>query len=160
VRDTLPLAWNGQVQTLARQIDNSIEKTMQREEPLAREDNKALVAYLKTLALPPPLDELRGTRDSAATERGRLVFEKRGCADCHAAPSYTSVEAYDVGLRDSQGNTHFNPPSLRGLSHRGPYLHDNRAPTLQEVFSKHQHPSGAEYGAEELQDLLAFLRSL
>jgi YVTN family beta-propeller protein len=160
VRDTLPLAWNGQIQTLTRQIENSIEKTMQREEPLARDQTKALASYLQTLELPPPLDELRQTMDAAAIERGRLVFEKRNCADCHAAPTYTSPEAYDVGLRDSQGNTLFNPPSLRGLSHRGPLLHDNRAATLDEVFSKHQHPSGAEYQAEELQDLLAFLRKL
>lgn len=160
VRDTFPLAWNGQIQTLERQIDNSVEKTMQREDPLPREDVKAIAAYVKTLEPPPPLDELRGTQDTAAAERGRQVFAKHDCAQCHAAPAYTSPEAYDVGLKDSQGNTEFNPPSLRGLSHRAPFLHDNRAATLEEVFLKHGHPSDTTFTADEVKDLTAFLLGL
>ena len=160
VRDTFPLAWNGQVQTLERQIDNSVEKTMQREDPLPREDVKAIAAYVKTLELPPPLDVLRGTQDGAAIERGRQVFAKHDCANCHAAPIYTSPETFDVGLKDSQGNTEFNPPSLRGLSHRGPFLHDNRAATLEEVFLKHRHPSDTPFTADEVKDLSAFLLGL
>lgn len=160
VRDTFPLAWNGQVHTLERQIENSVEKTMQREDPLPREDVKAIAAYVKTLELPPPLDELRGTRDAAAIERGRQVFAKRDCAQCHAGPAYTSPEVYDVGLKDSQGNTEFNPPSLRGLSHRGPFLHDSRAATLEEVLLKHGHPNDTAFTADDVKDLTAFLLSL
>jgi cytochrome c peroxidase len=160
VKDTLPLAWNGQVQTLTRQIHNSVENTMQREETLPAEQIQAIAAYVKSLELPPPLDALRGTQDAAAIERGRLVFEKHDCARCHAPPTYTTPEAYDVGLKDAQGVTEFNPPSLRGLSHRGPYFHDNRAATLESVFQKHGHPSGAEYSESDVMDLAAFLRSL
>lgn len=160
VKDTLPLAWNGQVTTLERQIHNSVENTMQREETLARDKVRAIAAYVNSLELPPPLDELRGTQDAAAIERGRLVFEKRDCATCHAPPTYTTPAVYDVGLKDSQGVREFNPPSLRGLSHRGPLFHDNSAATLEDVFSKHEHPSGAKYSAAEVQDLAAFLRSL
>ena len=160
VRDTLPLAWNGQVPTLVEQIGNSLEKTMQREEPLPTEQIEAIAAYVRTLDNPPPLDVLRGTRDEAAVERGRLVFARHDCDQCHAAPTYTSPVAYDVGLADSQGNKQFNPPSLRGLSHRGPYFHDNSAETLEEVFTKHAHPSGASYSGDEVRDLAAFLRSL
>jgi YVTN family beta-propeller protein len=160
VRDTLPLAWSGQVTTLERQIHNSVENTMQREETLANEQVRAIAAYVNSLELPPPLDVLRGTQDAAAIERGRLVFAKHDCARCHAPPTYTTPEAYDVGLKDSQGAREFNPPSLRGLSHRGPYLHDNRAPTVEDVFLKHGHPSDATYSDAETKDLAAFLRSL
>jgi YVTN family beta-propeller protein len=160
VKDTLPLAWSGQVTTLERQIHNSVENTMQREETLAKEDVKAIAAYVNSLELPPPLELLRAARDPAAIERGRLVFEKHDCSRCHAPPTYTTPEAYDVGLKDSQGAREFNPPSLRGLSHRGPYLHDNSAATVEEVFSKVRHPSEAEYTDEETRDLAAFLRSL
>jgi YVTN family beta-propeller protein len=160
VKDTLPLAWNGQVQTLARQIHNSVETTMQREDQLPQDQVQAIAAYVNSLERPPPLDELRGTQDAAAVERGRLVFEKRDCASCHAAPTYTTPTAYDVGLKDAQGNTEFNPPSLRGLSHRSPFFHDNSAATLEKVFLKRGHPSDAEYSAEEVKDLAAFLRSL
>jgi YVTN family beta-propeller protein len=160
VRDTLPLAWNGQVQTLERQINNSVEKTMQREDPLPRNEVKAIAAYLLTLEPPPSVDALRGTLDASAINRGRLVFEKHECARCHAGQAFTSPDVYDVGLTDSQGNTQFNPPSLRGISHRSPFLHDNRAATLEEVFQKHGHPSDATYSAAELKDLIVYLRSL
>ncbi|HEX5105891.1 MAG TPA: cytochrome c peroxidase, partial [Pirellulaceae bacterium] len=160
VKDTLPLAWSGQVTTLERQIHNSVEGTMQREETLAKPDVQAIAAYVNSLELPPPLDVLRGTQDAASMERGRLVFEKHDCARCHAPPTYTTPEAYDVGLKDSQGATEFNPPSLRGLSHRGPYFHDNSAATLEEVFSKQRHPGDGEFSESEVTDLAAFLRSL
>jgi YVTN family beta-propeller protein len=160
VKDTLPLAWSGQVTTLERQIHNSVENTMQREETLPKDQVQAIAAYVNSLELPPPLDVLRGTQDNAVIERGRLVFEKHDCARCHAAPTYTTPEAYDVGLKDSQGASEFNPPSLRGLSHRGPYLHDNRAASVEDVFLKHGHPSDAAYSAAEIKDLAAFLRSL
>jgi YVTN family beta-propeller protein len=160
VKDTLPLAWNGQVKTLERQIDNSVHNTMQREETLPRDQVQAIAAYLKTLELPPPLAALRGDADDAAIERGRLVFEDRDCASCHAPPNYTTPRVYDVGLADSQGVREFNPPSLRGLSHRGSLLHDSRAKSLEEVFLEHKHPSDSEWTAEEVQNLAAFLRSL
>jgi cytochrome c peroxidase len=160
VRDTLPLAWNGQVQSLMRQIENSLDKTMQREEPVPREDLKAISAYVQTLEPPPPLDLLRGRQDAAAIDRGRAVFARHDCASCHAPPTYTTPAVYDVGLPDVQGNTEFNPPSLRGLSHRGPFFHDNSAATLEEVFRKHGHPSASVYSAGEVKDLVAFLNSL
>jgi cytochrome c peroxidase len=160
VADTLPLAWNGSVASLERQIHNSVENTMQRDETLAREHVQALAAFLKTLTIPPPVDVLRGTQNPAARERGRLIFEQRDCAKCHAPPTYTTPKTYDVGLRDSQGSREFNPPSLRGLSHRGPFFHDSRATTLEGVFLTHGHPGDSSYSAAEVADLLAFLKSL
>ncbi len=160
VKDTLPLAWNGQVQTFRRQIENSLDKTMQREESVPLEQIKAISAYLETLEIPPPVAVLRGAVDRAAFERGQAVFLKHDCASCHAAPSYTTPAAYDVGLPDSLGNREFNPPSLRGLSHRGPFFHDNSAETVEDIFLKHGHPSAATYSADEVRDLAAFLLSL
>jgi cytochrome c peroxidase len=103
---------------------------------------------------------LRGTVDAASVARGKDVFVRRNCAECHAGETFTTPAAYDVGLVDKVGNRAFNPPSLRGLSHRGPYFHDASAGSLSEVFTKHGHPGSAEYPAEEVSDLVAYLRSL
>lgn len=164
-KDTAPYAWNAKAPDFVTQIRSSIEKTMQADEPPADETVQALAAYLATLELPRPVDELRGTQDSAAIARGKLVFEKRDCARCHAGPTYTSEATYDVGLKDKEGNKLFNPPSLRGISHRGPFFHDNSAATLEDVFLKHKHPAGGEgetgeSSAEEVRDLVRFLESL
>ena len=154
------LAWSGQVTTLDRQIHNSVENTMQREETLDKGKVRAIAAYVNSLELPPPLDVLRGTSDPAAIARGKTVFENHDCSRCHAAPTFTTPKAYDVGLTDKQGNKLFNPPSLRGVSHRGPFFHNNGAATLEDVFLKHQHPANVKYSEAEVQDLVKYLQSL
>jgi mono/diheme cytochrome c family protein len=157
---TAPFAWNGEVEELDTQIRNSINQTMQSDKILNDTNMASLAAYLESLPPPPSLDRLRGTLDEEGVARGETLFLIQGCVECHAPPLYTTPGSYDVGLEDSQGNRHFNPPSLRGVSQRGPYFHDNRAPTLESVFREHGHPLTSELSDAELSDLVAFLRSL
>lgn len=158
--DTAPFAWNGSHPTLADQIRSSIEKTMQSEDSARDEDVEALAAFVEQLRSPPSIDELRGTRDDDSVARGRRLFQTLECSGCHVAPTYTSPETYDVGLQDKVGNTRFNPPSLRGVFHRPPYFHDNRAATLESVFREHGHQLARDLPDDELHDLITFLRSL
>ena len=65
-----------------------------------------------------------------------------------------------MGLADEKGLQRFNPPSLRGVSQREPYLHDGSAATLRDVFLARQHPRGAVYTAEEVSELVAYLARL
>jgi cytochrome c peroxidase len=102
----------------------------------------------------------RGTIDPETLKRGRHVFALAKCASCHTPPTYTSPKTYDVGLRDEVGGTHFNPPSLRGLSQGGPYFHDNRARTMEEVLTRYRHELAGKLSDQELRDLLHFLGSL
>jgi YVTN family beta-propeller protein len=159
-KDTAPYAWNGKVKDFATQIRSSLEKTMQSDDPPQQAQVQSIAAYVGTLELPLPLDVLRGTQDKAAIARGQKVFEQHDCARCHSPPTYTSPDTYDVGLKDKEGNIRFNPPSLRGLSHRGPYFHDGSAKTLEEVFLQRKHPGDAAHSPEEVADLVEFLRSL
>jgi cytochrome c peroxidase len=101
-----------------------------------------------------------GGTDPEAVRRGREVFAGQACGNCHAPPAFTSAGTYNVGLSDEAGNTHFNPPSLRGVGQGGPYFHDNSAATLEEVFVRARHQLRGELSKRELADLLAFLRSL
>jgi cytochrome c peroxidase len=75
-------------------------------------------------------------------------------------PEYTSKRTYEVGLSDQAGNVRFNPPSLRGVNQGGPYFHDNRAQTLEEVFTRYRHQLQGELSENDLKALLAFLRDL
>jgi hypothetical protein len=157
---TQPFSWTGGSQTLTEQIEKSIIKTMQADAPPTQDQIIALAAFVETLQPPPALDQLRDTVDQAAIDRGRNLFAELGCRDCHAPPAYTTPETYDVDLEDKAGNRLFNPPSLRGVGHRSPLLHDNRAETLEEVFSLVGHQLEDPLAEDQLQDLLAFLRSL
>ena len=160
LNDTAPFAWNAKVATLEEQIRNSITNTMQGELPPTERQVTSLVAYIKSLNVPPSLPAVRGTQDKDATLRGQELFGALKCDRCHTPPTYTSPRTYDVGLHDKQGNKAFNPPSLRGVSQRGPYFHDNRAPTLELIFRDNGHQLDRNLTELELSDLLSFLDSL
>src|SRR5262249_38068846 len=123
---------------------------------LTAEETHDLVAFLKTLPPPPPVPSME--RD--ALRRGQEVFQRQKCATCHVPPLYTSAKTYDVGLKDEAGQVLFNPPSLRGVGQGGPYFHDNRADSLEDVFMQHHHQIREGLKSGELADLVAFLRSL
>jgi cytochrome c peroxidase len=167
VADTPPWAWTGYVHDLRVQAEKSITTTLRGRQP-PHEVVAALAAYMETLEPPPSVDRLRmAVADPAAraawhqsVQRGREVFDQHGCAACHEPPTYTSRDNYDVGLADELGTRHFNPPSLRGISQRDAFFHDNRAATLEEVFTRYKHQLSGELSPDQLRDLVTFLRSL
>lgn len=151
---TGPWSWTGSVTRLEDQVHKSVEKTM-RGTALTDQQVEALTAYIRSLKAPLAL-----AGPSEAVARGREVFRAQSCAECHAGSEYTSRGTYDVGVVDEAGNSRFNPPSLRGVSGRSSLLHDGRAATLDEVFTKHKHPGNAEMTPAEVTDLVVFLKSL
>lgn len=155
VGDTAPWAWNGSIAHLEDQVRQSIQKTMRGPRPTDRQIAD-LTAYLRTLRPPPR----RAASDGDAVRRGEAVFRARGCVRCHAPPAYTTSRTYEVVLSDEMGNKAFNPPSLRGVGHGVAFLHDGRAATLCEVFTRYRHQVPADMPGNEVADLLAFLRSL
>ncbi len=157
---TEPLAWNGSIPSLADQARLSIERTMQSDDKATDQQIDALVAFMNSLPTPPSLPEARGTADPDAIRRGQALFAANQCNRCHAPPSYTSPSTYVVGLVDELGNSKFNPPSLRGVGQRGPYFHDNRASSLNQVFRKFRHQLDEPLSDDQMKDLIAFLKSL
>lgn len=155
VAQTAPWAWSGKVGRLEDQVHKSVISTMQGSTP-EPDDVASLVAFIENLPFPPPGDE----SDSESVARGKRVFAAQRCGRCHQPPTYSGPGRYNVGLVDEQGADRFNPPSLRGVGHGGPYFHDNRAGTLREVFERHQHQLESHLAESELDDLLSFLRSL
>jgi cytochrome c peroxidase len=159
VRDTAPYAWNGRMPDLETQVRQSITSTMQGPRP-AEQTVRELAGYLRTLPPPPRAADLQCSIESAAVERGKQVFEHQACGKCHTPPSYTSSRTYDVGLTDEAGHRLFNPPSLRGVRHGGPFFHDGRAASLKEVLERYRHQLKSQLTKAEVEDMLQFLLSL
>lgn len=155
IGETAPYAWSGRFDTLADQIQHSVRSTMQGTE-LTADQAGDLEAYLRTLPPPPSV----GTTDHVSADRGAKLFARLDCQRCHTQPAYTSNRTADVKLKDEQGTSKFNPPSLRGVSQNGPYFHDGRASSLNEVFSKFQHQLETSLTEEEVRDLVEYLKSL
>jgi YVTN family beta-propeller protein len=156
IGETAPWAWNGSMTRLEDLVSQSIRTTMHGPRPTERQVAD-LTAYLRTLTPPPAI---RRNPSGEAVQHGKTVFESAGCVRCHAAPAYTTPRTYEVGMEDELGKTLFNPPSLRGVSQGVAFFHDGRAASLDEVFTKHRHQVPAELARKDLDDLLAFLRTL
>lgn len=161
VRDTGPWAWDGHQKNLTDQIRKSIAVTMQGAEQKrdTEENATALAAFLYSLDAPPSLSAARRVSDESAIARGQKLFRSNGCVNCHHEGTWTSPDVYDVGLKDEVGNTHFNPPSLRGVSQRGRLFHDARA-DLEGVLGNSAHSADFDLKPDEIHDLISFLRSL
>ena len=163
---TGPWTWHGWQKGIDLAMTKSITDTMLGKPPSPKEI-QALIAFLDTLHYPPNPHLLPGGKLSAAAERGKIVFEseKAGCTRCHNGPYYTDNQNHFVGL-EARGDVYrgFNTPSLLGVHDRMFYLHDGRARTLEDVLRGPHNPNKVtrkgELSAEELTDLVEFLKSL
>jgi hypothetical protein len=117
----------------------------------------ALALYLYSLQPPP-----NPNRFDALAARGKRVFEREGCAVCHAPPLYTNnkltpaegfaipkdhLERYDVlpvvvgtdpglALQTRRGTGYYKIPSLKGVWYRSMFPHDGSCATLEDWFDR------------------------
>ena len=161
IKETAPYTWLGHKQTLEAQTVASIRKTMNSYRRLDKDEVEHLVAFMESLEPLPSVAEARGSVDHEQVREGKLVFERVGCSECHSEDRYTSFGVYDVGIKDENEKGLFNPPSLRGLSQRGPMLfHDNRANGIRGVLVDEKHQLTEELSDRDLENLIQFLESL
>lgn len=164
VTQTGPWTWHGWQKSLRQLVHDSLTKTEQGPEPTDA-DLDAVLAYLGTLDFKPSPHRGPGGALTAAAQRGQTVFNAKGCNTCHAPPLYTTPSAYIVGLESPEDVYRgFNPPSLRGVYNRSPYLHLGQARTLREVLTRYHRASlltgKPDPTPQELEDLIAFLNAL
>jgi CxxC motif-containing protein (DUF1111 family) len=152
------------------------------------EDDGSAVAMLTdfvTMLAPPPRGPI-----GPAERRGESVFQTVGCASCHTpslqtgpspiaaianrdVPLYSDLLVHDLGedLEDgihqgAAGGTDWRTTPLWGIGRRLWYLHDGRATDLRMAIELHHGEAKASRDRlfarprTDLQDLLAFLRSL
>ncbi|HEX8201177.1 MAG TPA: cytochrome c, partial [Isosphaeraceae bacterium] len=166
VTRTGPWTWHGWQESLESSVVESFTKSMQGPRPSA-EEVAAVVAYLGTLDFPPNPNRLPDGGLSPAALRGQAVFRSpvAACNTCHGEPEFTDGRIHDVGLGEP-GDVYrgYNPPSLRGVYDKDPYLHDGRARTLRDVLTGDHSPDivagQGDLSSQELDDLIAYLKSL
>jgi YVTN family beta-propeller protein len=166
VTETKPWTWHGWQTALDDAMVESFTKSMQGKKP-PESDVKALIAYLGTLDYPRNPNRLADGGLTPAALRGQAVFRsaKAGCASCHSGPEFTDGKIHEAGLEEpDDAYQGYNPPSLRGVYDKDPYLHDGRSATLKDALTgPHSGETVATIGtltAQEIDDLIAYLKSL
>jgi DNA-binding beta-propeller fold protein YncE/mono/diheme cytochrome c family protein len=126
---------------------------------------KAIEAYLRSLK-PQPSPRLVNGKLSKAAQRGKRVFMRAGCADCHTPPLFTDRRRHDVGTRRSfdKPNDLFYTPTLIECWRSAPYLHDGSAATIRDVLTARnphdKHGRTSDLSARQLNDLVEYVISL
>ncbi len=133
----------------------------------------ALSAYVTSLAESPQSPR----RVDDAVRRGMSIFfsSETRCRRCHSGPRFTDSQIpprlHDVGtLAASSGGrlgeelVGLDTPTLLGVWHTAPYLHDGRATSLRAVLTTHNaddlHGRTSQLSDSQLDDLVAYLQSL
>ena len=163
---TKPWTWHGWQTDIENAMVQSFTKTMQGPD-IERQDVQAVLAYLKTLEVPPSPFRLPGGKLSPAAERGEKVFQssKAGCARCHSGELFTDGEIHDVGLgSENDRYSGYNTPMLAGLYRKVRYLHDGRTKSLEQLLTDHHAPENVtgegSLSDQERQDLIEYLKAL
>lgn len=152
---------------------------------------KAIASFERTiLSGDSPYDRyLHGDKQAirAEAKRGEQIFERTGeCSECHNGFNFTNEKFASLGVdpklatpdfglgvltRKRHDEGKFKVPTLREVAHTGPYMHDRRFQTLDDVLEFYR--KGGQPGpyldsriapffldAPAKADLLAFLESL
>lgn len=125
-------------------------------------DTADIIAFMQTLR-PVTSPYLVKGRLSEAALRGRTVFFKAKCNECHRAPFYTDRAFHDVGTKRQTDETgDWDTPTLIEVWRTAPYIHDGQYVNLKEVFTKENHYYLSSFGLTDAQidDLTEFVNSL
>jgi len=176
ILDTAPFKWTGKNQTLSRQCGPRLAVFFTRIEPFQPEQVIALERYICTIPRNP--NRYRTNRQlTPAQRRGKTIFQRERtnsgtsipfesqCHNCHSGPYHTNRQSVDVGTAsplDTQGK--FDVPHLNNIYETAPYLHDGRARTLEEIWTRYNpedtHGITNDLTKDQLNDLIEYLKTL
>jgi hypothetical protein len=96
---------------------------------------------------------------------GKEIPENNRCITCHTPPYFTNKKmAYVQTLARSDDSIMFDTPHLNNIYASAPYLHDGRAATLEEIWTKYgkteKHGVVNDLTKIQLNNLIDYLKSL
>lgn len=173
-----PYKWNGKNQTIYKQDGMRFSTILTRTESFDHKELDYLVAFIETgIENPPNLRYNPHGELTAAQERGKEIFYRdfdnfgneipvdNRCYTCHPPPYFTDMQMRDVGtLADSDDPMLFDTPQLNNVYESAPYLHDGKAATLEEIWTKYndhdEHGVANDMMKSQLNDLVEYLKSI
>jgi YVTN family beta-propeller protein len=177
IRNTAPFKWNGRNTSLFMQCGIRFARILTRVEPFPPNELAALVAFIRSLEVPPNPHRLPDGRLTPSQERGKHFFERSAtrdgepipasnrCVTCHPPPLFTNRKSFDVGSASPTDSiTEFDTPHLLNIYNSAPYLHDGKARTLEEIWTVFNaddtHGVTRDMSQKDLNDLIEYLKTL
>jgi len=177
IAGTGPFKWTGGNPDIATQCGVRTAKWIVRTGWLSSAEVVDLATYIESIeavanpyrspdgVLTPAQKRGRVLFERSTTNRGEPIPEKSRCNYCHRGPKFTNGESFDVGTKARHDTTsRFDTAHLTNIFESGPYLHDGRAPTLEEIWTKYnlkdEHGISNDWTKEQLNDLVEYLKSL
>ncbi|MCP4219629.1 MAG: hypothetical protein GY765_33660, partial [bacterium] len=176
ILDTAPFKWTGKNKSLQRQCGPRLAVFFTRIDPFTPDQVTALERYICTIPRNPNRYR-KGDSLTDAQRRGKVMFNRthansgkpipkaQRCNICHSGPYFTNREKVDVGTA-SHLDTHgvFDVPHLNNIYESAPYLHDGRADTLEEIWTRFNpydtHGVTNDMTKDQLNDLVEYLKTL
>ena len=129
VVETAPFHWSGSIPNIKALLDDTFVTRMGGKTPTPA-GVTALTDWMEAI----PRQKVATPADAPSVElidHGRELFHQAsvGCTHCHSGDLLTNNSTVDVGT-----GGRFQVPSLRGVSLRGPWMHDGCAKTLKDRF--------------------------
>jgi YVTN family beta-propeller protein len=178
IGETAPFKWNGKNQTVYKQDGIRFSTVLTRTEQFSYKDLDAIVSYIMTgIPYPPNLQynttgqltemQLRGKAiyERSIDKRGNVIPVENRCITCHPPPWFTNLKLADVGtLAASDDSMKFDTPHLNNIYASPPYLHDGRAVSLEEIWTRYnpndKHGVANDLSKMELNELIEYLKTL
>ena len=166
ISETAPYKWNGHNPDLETQCGPRIAKFLFHSEGFNREQLADLVAFIKSIPLPPNRHLAADGQLTLSQERGKNVFFQKNCDNCHPpATHYTALRTFDVGTANKYDTSGMiDVPQLDRIYEKPPYLHNGEALTLEEIWTvfnnEDKHGVTSDMSKEQLNDLIEFLKTL
>ena len=175
--NTAPYKWTGKNASLYRQCGFRFAKWLTRTEPYSQDELYSLVAYILSLSHMPNRYRDASGELTSVQQRGKTIFERaqtndgrvipaeNRCITCHPPPRFTDRRMADVGTSGpTDTGKEFDTPQLDNLYASAPYLHDGRAATLEEIWTRFNlddtHGVANDLTKIQLNDLIEYLKAL
>jgi YVTN family beta-propeller protein len=160
---TGPYGWSGRDQDFELFVNEEIMGLLKTHR-LAHRDVHAFWDLINETPLPPNPNRQADGRLTPAAERGKLLFTGRAaCSSCHSGVNGGGAGAL-AWIGTTPKGVKLDIPHLIGVHDTAPYLHDGRAATLEEIFSKydrdHLHGAAHLLTPTQMRDLLEYVREL
>jgi YVTN family beta-propeller protein len=174
---TAPFKWDGKNTSMYMQCGIRFAKFLTRVEPFPPDDLNALVAFMRSLRNPPNSHRPSNGSLTPAQARGKGLFERSAmrngkpidpkdrCITCHSPPRFTSRRKFDVGSGSpTDDHKEFDTPQLLNVYQSAPYLHDGKAASLEEIWTRFNagdtHGITVDLSKSDLNDLIEYLKTL